>query len=202
MKHARLYSDLLQALKGEPSSSGISTDGSLISASAVLHCGRNSGFLPSKYNHKVYAQATVVKRWTGNIALRTLCVNRATIAVVTQHALHASPRGLAFTWWGCQSLCLRHKLTELAHSFLFCSWVCFLSVWPHSGELQTQKLKSHLVRTQSLNILPLKPGAGQYIAIHAMLTARDFFFANFYPSGHSPVFFPKPLLIFSRVGCG
>ena len=46
---------------------------------------------------------------------------------------------------------------------------------PHSGELRTQKLKSHLVRTQSLNGLSLKPGVGQYIAIHAMLTARDFF---------------------------
>ena len=46
---------------------------------------------------------------------------------------------------------------------------------PHRGELRTQKLKSHLVRTQSLNVLPLKPGVGQYIAIHATLTARDFF---------------------------
>ena len=52
----------------------------------------------------------------------------------------------------------------------------------HSGELRTQKLKSHLVRTQSLNVLPLKPGVGQHIAIHATLTARDFFLAYFYPS--------------------
>ena len=42
----------------------------------------------------------------------------------------------------------------------------------HSGEQRTQKLKSHLVRTQSLNVLPLKPGVGQYVAIHASLTAR------------------------------
>ena len=28
--------------------------------------------------------------------------------------------GLTFTWWGCYGLCLRHKLTELAHSFLVC----------------------------------------------------------------------------------
>ena len=54
---------------------------------------------------------------------------------------------------------------------------------PRSGELRTQKLKSHLLRTQSLNVLPLKPGVGQYIAIHATLTARDFFLAYFYPSG-------------------
>ena len=35
--------------------------------------------------------------------------------------------------------------------------------WSCSGELWTQKLKSHLVRTQSLNVLPLKPGVGQCI---------------------------------------
>ena len=53
----------------------------------------------------------------------------------------------------------------------------------HSGELRTQKLKSHLVRTQSLNVLPLKFGVGQYIAVYAMLTARDFFLAYLYLSG-------------------
>ena len=53
---------------------------------------------------------------------------------------------------------------------------------PRSGELRTQKLKSHLVRTQSLNVLPFKPGVGQYIAIYATLTAREFFLAYFYPS--------------------
>ena len=69
---------------------------------------------------------------------------------------------------------------------------------PHSGVLRTQKLKSHQVRTQSLNVLPLNPGVGQYIAMHATLTARDFCLAYFYPSGPftwifsktSPDFFP------------
>ena len=60
-----------------------------------------------------------------------------------------------------------------------------------SGELRTQKLKSHLVRTQSLNALPLKPGVGQYIAIHATLTARDFFLAYFYTSGPFICIFSK-----------
>ena len=47
-----------------------------------------------------------------------------------------------------------------------------------------------------LKVLPLKPGVGQYIAIHATLTARDFFLAYFYPPGPSHLhFFPKPLLI-------
>ena len=62
-----------------------------------------------------------------------------------------------------------------------------------------QKLKSHLVRTQSLNVLTLLPGVGQYIiAIRATLTDRDFFLAYFYPSSTftcifsktSPDFFP------------
>ena len=51
-----------------------------------------------------------------------------------------------------------------------------------SGELRMQKLKSHLVRTQSLNVLPFKPGGGQYTVIHATLTARDFFLAYFFTS--------------------
>ena len=34
------------------------------------------------------------------------------------------------------------------------------SCTPRSGELRTQKLKSHLARTQSLSILPLKTGVG------------------------------------------
>ncbi|WP_419597048.1 hypothetical protein, partial [Thiolapillus sp.] len=42
--------------------------------------------------------------------------------------------------------------------------LCTLHNFPRSGELRTLKLKSHLVRTQSLNVLPLKPGVGQYIA--------------------------------------
>ena len=49
--------------------------------------------------------------------------------------------------------------------------------------MRTQKLKFHLMRTQSLKVLPLKPGVGEYIAMLTTLTARDFFFANFHPSG-------------------
>ena len=71
----------------------------------------------------------------------------------------------------------------------------FTGDWPCSGELRTQKLKSHLVRTQSLNVLPLKPEVGQYIAIRATLTARDFFLDYFYSSGLSICIFSKPLPI-------
>ena len=63
---------------------------------------------------------------------------------------------------------------------------------PRSGEPRTQKLKSHLERTQSLNILLLKPGVGQYIAIHATLTATvpgiSSLLISTFPV-HSPTFF-------------
>ncbi len=75
-------------------------------------------------------------------------------------------------------------------SFSAC-WPFLLNFFPRSGELRTQKLKSHLVRTQSLNVLPFKPGVGQHIAIHATLTARDFFLAYFYPSSPFTCIFSK-----------
>ena len=65
-----------------------------------------------------------------------------------------------------------------------------------SGELRTQKLKSRVIRTHSLKVLPLKPGVSQYIAMHASLIARDFFPAISTLLVHSPAFFPKPLPIF------
>ena len=71
--------------------------------------------------------------------------------------------------------------------------------WPRSGELRTKKLQSYLVRTQGLNVLPLKPGVGQYVANRAALAAGDFFLAFFFPSG--PFTFPQSIPIFP-VGCG
>ena len=74
----------------------------------------------------------------------------------------------------------------------------FLFNQSRSGELRMQKLQSYPVRTQSLNGLPLRPGVGQHIAIHATFTARNFFLTYFYPAGPfacvfsraSPDFFP------------
>ena len=63
---------------------------------------------------------------------------------------------------------------------------------PRSGELRMQKLKSHLLRTQSLKVLRLKSEIGQYTDIRARLTDRDFFIANFYPSGPFTCIFSKP----------
>ena len=62
---------------------------------------------------------------------------------------------------------------------------------PRSAELRTQKLRSRLVRTQSLDVLPLKPGLSQYIATHATLSARGFFLVYFYPSGSLTYIFSK-----------
>ena len=53
-----------------------------------------------------------------------------------------------------------------------------------------------------LKVLPLKPGVGQYIAIHATLTARDFFLAYFYSSGPFNCIFSKTSPDFFCVGCG
>ena len=72
-----------------------------------------------------------------------------------------------------------------------------------SGVLRTQKLKSHLLRTQSSKVLPSRPGAGPYIALHATPTARDFFLANFYPFGPFTCIFSKTCIdFFSCASCG
>ena len=62
---------------------------------------------------------------------------------------------------------------------------------PCSGVLWTQKFKTHLLRTQSSDVLVLKPGVGQYIAMHTMPTARAFFLANFYPPSPFTCIFTK-----------
>ena len=63
---------------------------------------------------------------------------------------------------------------------------------PRCGELRTQKLRSPLLRrTQGSKVVPLKPGVGQYIAMHATPAAKDCFLANFYPSGPFTCIFSK-----------
>ena len=57
------------------------------------------------------------------------------------------------------------------------------------------EIKSHPVK-MSLNVLPLKPGVRQYIAIHDTFTARDFFLAYFYPSGPFSCIFFKTSVFF------
>ena len=75
-----------------------------------------------------------------------------------------------------------------------CAWflsLCLLS--PHSGQLRTQKLKVPSGESTELKRSLYEALSGSiYIAIHAALTAGDFFLV----SAHSPAFFPKPLPIF------
>ena len=66
---------------------------------------------------------------------------------------------------------------------------------PRSGELRTQKLKSRLIRTRSLNVLPLKPGVGQHIAHAVLLPGISSLLISTLPI-HSPAFFPKSLPFF------
>ena len=111
-----------------------------------------------------------------------------------------------------KTACMKiNNLDKYSETCIFVFWTeaiiitcfsCLCPVFaPCSAELLTQKLKSHLVKTQSLNVLPLKPGVGQYIAMHATLTARDFSLAYFYPSGPFTCIFSKTSSDFSCVGC-
>ena len=54
------------------------------------------------------------------------------------------------------------------------------------------EIKVPSVENTELKRSPLKPGVGQYIAVHATLTAREFFLAYFYPSGPFICIFSKP----------
>ena len=62
--------------------------------------------------------------------------------------LISHPCGLTFTWWGCWGLCFWHRPTKLAHSFLFCSCVCFCLYGPcifHFINSLNNSLLSHSV---------------------------------------------------------
>ena len=45
-------------------------------------------------------------------------------------SVYRSPHWLTFTWLGCYDFCQRHKPTELAQSFFFCSCFCFCLCGP------------------------------------------------------------------------
>ena len=75
--------------------------------------------------------------------------------------------------------------------------ICPSTSWPHSGELRTQKLKSYLVRTLSVNGLPLKPGVAQYIAKLRLLPGISSLLIIFTLPVHSPAFFQNFSQVFS-----
>ena len=74
----------------------------------------------------------------------------------------------------------------------------FLSFFPPQCGAADAEIKVPSGENTDLNVLPLKHGVGQYIAIHATRTARDFssLLISTLPV-RSPAFYPKPLPIFS-----
>ena len=68
----------------------------------------------------------------------------------------------------------------------------------------TARLEQIIAKEQARsNVLPLKPGVGHYVAMHASPTARDFILANFYPPGPFTRIFPNlSQVFFSCVSCG
>ena len=63
-----------------------------------------------------------------------------------------------------------------------------------SGVLRTQKLKTHLLRTQSSKVLHLKPGIGQNISCMLQLLPGIFSGTNFYrPGAFTCIFFLQNL---------
>ena len=78
---------------------------------------------------------------------------------------------------------------------------CSLFNSPQWGAADAE-IKAPPGENTELNVLLLKPGVGQYIAIYATLTARDFSLAYFYPSGPFTCSFCKTSPDFVSVGCG
>ena len=76
--------------------------------------------------------------------------------------------------------------------------ITFLIRLPQWGAADA-KIKVPSEENTDLKVFRFKPGIGQYIAMHATLTARDFFLANSYPSGPFTCIFPKPLTSFLPV---
>ena len=75
---------------------------------------------------------------------------------------------------------LREFSMQFSSDTRHCQTVKSKSVCSHSTckclfRIFVVRLKSYLLKTQSLKVFPLKPGAGHYIAIYATLTAKDFF---------------------------
>ena len=82
-------------------------------------------------------------------------------------------------WSGhCTSPAAERTATRI---YCWCDSVGCLSQ-PHRGLLQTQKLKTHLLRTQSSKVLPFKPGEGQNTAMQCLTNCKGFLSYKFLPS--------------------
>ena len=97
---------------------------------------------------------------------------------------------------------MEHLKTE-ANSQIW-SFYCELSCLPPQWGAANTEIKAPYFENTELKSSSFKAWSRSvsYIAIHAMLTTRDLFLANFYPSGPFTCIFPKPLRSFFCVGCG
>ena len=106
------------------------------------------------------------------------------LAHVKDPAVHVRVRWITKT--RKHPACIVRSATPLQLAFLADFPYC---QEPRSGELRTQKLKSHLVRTQSLNVLPVKPGVSQYKPyMLRLLPGISSLLISTFPA-HSPAFF-------------
>ena len=96
---------------------------------------------------------------------------------------------LTFTDNWCRFPCWGPWNINRFQNMLLFFWVCILN--SSVGSCGCRNSSPIWWRTQSLNGLSLKPGVGQYVVIHATLTARDFFLAYFYPSSPFTCIFSK-----------
>ena len=87
--------------------------------------------------------------------------------------------------------CLRCRPNHLLFTHQIYHFAAIHGICPRSGVLQTQKLKTYLLRTLRSKILHFKLGTGPHIVMHAAHIARDIFLANLYPSGPFTCIFSK-----------
>ena len=106
-------------------------------------------------------------------------------------ALHTSPTARSYSFQLMPSRVIQ------IHTFS----LSLFDINPRSGVLRTQKLKTHLSRTQSSQILPFEPGVGPYVVMLLLLPGISSLLIPTFPV-HSPAFFPNPPPSVSCVGCG
>ena len=106
-----------------PGGSGTSAGRDLLASLPLQAAGdgrRKSNLLelPDKYQRKCVARDSTIKD------------NHFSFSSLFIYLYDYCPCWLTFTWWGCYSLCQRHKPIERAHSFIFCSCVYFCLYGP------------------------------------------------------------------------
>ena len=99
--------------------------------------------------------------------LELVCELMAWLRQVLLNLAIAAIAEAILVWISVEQVPFLHRVApiylKMVTSFNFCPLTLVSTLQPRSGQLRTQKLKSHLLRTQSLKVLPLKSALGQYI---------------------------------------